>query len=188
MKLVVLCGAALLCVLFGLFVILIGVENPLWQLDHYVLEGTFSGDSCSLRLDGRPIVGNEALGTRVIIPGNYTAHIGAPLGYSTSQEPTEPARVQGIFCRGVSVTIAPAFTHGGAGSYVIVEQSEALGPGQAGVELSSDDVDRGWWPFALGGARLVGHEGALTITTMTDSTLRGTFRVVARRHVRGFEG
>ena len=187
-KLVVIYGATLLVVLFGLSLMLIGSDNPLWQFDRYVVEGTFTGNSCTLMLDGRPILGDAALGPRVIIPGDHTARMEGPPGAAMDQGPTQWPRSQGIFCRGLSVTIPLPLTHSGVGSYAVVKHAVALGPGQAAVELSSDDVDQGWWPFSFGVATLVGHEGALTITSMTDSTVSGVFRAIARRHGPGFGG
>lgn len=182
MKLIAVC-AALLIVLGGLFIILIASDSPLWRYDRYVLEGSFTGASCSLMLDGRPIIGDRALGTQVLIPQDRYGSIDAPPGYGMNQEPPN----QGIFCQGLSVTIkAPPLTNSAAGSYGIVEREAALGPGLAVVELSSDDIGPSWWPFAIGGVKLVAHEGALAITSMTDSTIRGTLRVVARRHSMGF--
>lgn len=170
---------ALMIVLAGLSIMMLPAGNPLWQSDRYVLEGAFTGASCSLMLDGRPIVGDTAFGSGVLISRNTPFTSMSTPGYAINEVPPD----QSISCRGLTVTIkAPPLTHTSEGSYGIVERSLALGPGLAIVEFSSDDVGPSWWPFALAGTKLVAHEGALTITTMTDSTMLGTFRVVARRH------
>lgn len=163
-------AVALLCLLGA-------CDNPARQHDHYVVEGTLDGNTCRLTLDGRPIVGDTAvMGVNIFISRDDAANVGLKPGQG----------LKSVTCRGLQILIAsPVGTFPPVGRYRVVSDSLNYPEGTAAAILVGSGVGTGRWLLAPNGTYLEAGDGFVQLDTMTDSSARGTFRIVARRRSHG---
>ena len=160
------------------FLLLVGAcASPLWRYDRFSIEGVFTDSTCTIMLDGHPL------------PPSAAAH-DAPVqvmrdfAYDAALSPGQGEKM--LRCRGlVFLIVSPAGTLPPTGRYRMVDASLSVEPGTAVMSLFGSGVGTGPWPFAVFGAHLAATEGVLQLDAITDSTARGTFRVIARRQLSG---
>jgi hypothetical protein len=146
-------------------------DSPSWQHDRIVVEGALADTSCTLKLDGRPIVGDTSVTGLFIVPDD-------------AQNPGQ--RLSSLTCRGLQIMVPSAIgTRPTPGRYRVTKDSTRYSPGTASVILVGSGVGTGGWPFAPTGVHLVAIDGVLQLDSLTDSTARGNFRLVMRRRVSG---
>jgi hypothetical protein len=146
-------------------------ESPSWSRDRIVVEGALTDTSCTLKLDGRPITGDTSVPRLFIVPDD---------ALNSGQ------RLSALTCRGLQITVpSPRATVPPAGRYRVTNDSSHFSPGTVTAILAGSGVGTGGWPFAPTGVYLVGIEGTVQIDNVTESTARGSFRLVMRRRVSG---
>ena len=151
-------------------------NSPLWRYDRYTIDGAFTGKACNITLDGQPLA-PDTTDSRAPVQVMRDASTDAPRGEG----------VHVLRCRGLIVLIvSPEAKLPPPGRYRIVDASFiSIEPGTAVMGLMDSGVGTGLWPFAVFGAHLAATEGVFQLGAITDSTIHGTFRAIARRQLSG---
>jgi hypothetical protein len=155
----------------GAVLLVAGCASPLWEYDHYVVDGALLGTTCKASIDGRPFVGNfNDLGEKILFPQDAS--------------PPDGRTMTGLVCRGLILEfVSPEGTRPAPGRYRIVSHGIDTGTVQMSIHYSG--IDEGNWPFASTGVHLEGKEGYVQLDELTDSSVRATFHVVVRRQPNG---
>lgn len=164
-------------VVLGVVLLVTGCANPLWDQDHYVVEGALTGATCRATIDGQPFVASVAgLGDSIQIHRDFEDNAGLP-------------REQGIktlICRGLVLEfVSPRGTVPAPGRYRIANGVIGKDTGSVNLYIESSNINEGRWPFAFTGVHLEGKEGYLQLDEMTESSARGTFHAIMRRQPNG---
>lgn len=164
-------------VVLGVVLLVTGCANPLWDQDHYVVEGALTGTTCRATIDGRPFVGlAAALGDSIQILRDYARNMGLPEGQG----------LKTLICRGLILGfVSPEGTFPAPGRYRIAVGVRNLDTGSVNLSIESSHINEGRWPFAFTGVHLEGKEGYLQLDEMTESSARGTFHAIMRRQPNG---
>jgi hypothetical protein len=154
----------------------VACASPLWRYDHYVVEGALMGTTCRAMIDGRPFAGDTTgLGEKMSIQHDNVSETGLPDGQG----------VKTIVCRGLVLQfVSPEGAYPARRRFRVADGT-SLDTGVVSVAIDHSDVGEGHWPFAITGVYLEGKEGVVQLDEMTDSTARGTFRMIVRRQPRG---
>jgi hypothetical protein len=154
-----------------------GCTSPLWRFDRYTVEGAFSDATCNITIDGRPVMPDAVL-------PDVPVQVMRDFMYDPTLPPGQG--VKSLRCLGmIFLIVSPEGTLPASGRYRIVDASLSDVPGTTIMNVYRSHVGPGLWPFALTGVHLVATDGVLQLDAMTDSTVRGTFRAVARREASG---
>ena len=151
--------------------------SPLWRFDRYSVEGTFSGGTCNIAVDRRPITPDAVL-------PDMPVQVMRDMMY----DPTLQSGQGVTMLRCLGMILLMVSTEGklpAPGQYRIVDASLSVAPGTTIMNLYRGRVGAGLWPFAITGVHLVATGGVLQLDAMTDSTARGTFHATARREASG---
>ena len=87
-------GRTLMAVAVGLAAVSSGCANPRWRSDNYVVEGTLSGSTCQVTLDGGPLTPQEGpFDEKIFIHRDPALNTGLPAGQG----------VVSLHCRGLQL-------------------------------------------------------------------------------------
>ena len=167
----------LIAVAVGLTTVSSGCGSPRWRSDDYVVEGTLSGSTCQVTLNGRPLTAQDSpFDEKIRIRRDPALNSGLPAGQG----------VASLNCLGLHlIIVTPVGTFPPTGRYRAVGGLLSSAAGLVDISVYSRQVRAGLWPFAFGGVHLEAKDGYLQLDEMTANAARGTFRAVMRRQPNG---
>jgi hypothetical protein len=162
--------------MLGLVALTVACASPLWRYDHYVVEGALMGTTCRATIDGRPFAGDTTgLGDKMTIRRDNISMVGLRAGEG----------MKSIVCRGLVLGFVSAQGGYPGPRRFRIADGASIDTGVVSVSIENSGVSEGHWPLALTGIHLEGKEGFLQLDEMTDSSARGTFRLIMRREANG---
>ena len=159
-------------VTLGVVLLVGGCASPLWEYDHYVVEGALMDTTCRATIDGRPFAGN-------------VAGLGEKLRFSIDASPPLGRTITTLGCRGIVMQFdTPEGTRPVPGRYRIANR--VIGSDTTvTLDVNFSGINEGRWPLAFTGVHLEAKEGYLQLDEMTGTAVRGTFHAIVRRQPNG---
>ena len=152
---------------------LCGCSSPSWRLDRIIVEGVFTGDSCSYRYFGRGLSTRDTISVRGVTDVGF------------GEYPTGPWDFTDVSCQGLGIHLTrPRPSVILAGPYRLPAEKTGSGPVLDGGTLSGRAITAGSWPV-MTGTFAVATCGEAVFDTLTSTRAVGRFRFVMQRRARG---